>query len=70
VADNVDLDKGVDDVIARCLDLDAPQSFFLFAGAGSGKTGSLVRALKAVQGRFGQELRFSDRRVAVITYTN
>lgn len=70
VLDNVDLDKGVDEVIAGCLDLDAPQSFFLFAGAGSGKTGSLVRALKSVQARFSQELRFSDRRVAVITYTN
>ncbi|MEN5364582.1 UvrD-helicase domain-containing protein [Brevundimonas intermedia] len=70
VLDNVDLDTGVDEVIAGCLDLDAPQSFFLFAGAGSGKTGSLVRALKSVQTRFSQELRFSDRRVAVITYTN
>jgi DNA helicase-2/ATP-dependent DNA helicase PcrA len=69
-ADNFDLDKDADELIAQCLDLDAPKSFFLFAGAGSGKTGSLVRALKSVQVRFGQELRFSDRRVAVITYTN
>lgn len=68
--DNVDLDRGADETIAQCLDLNAPQSFFLFAGAGSGKTGSLVRALKAVQARFGRELRFSGRRVAVITYTN
>lgn len=69
-ADNIDLDKGADKCIAKCLDLEALQSFFLFAGAGSGKTGSLVRALKSIQRRFGQELRFSDRRVAVITYTN
>lgn len=68
--DNVDLDSGADELIAQCLDMDAPRSFFLFAGAGSGKTGSLVRALKSVQTRFGRELRFSDRRVAVITYTN
>ncbi|QAY78150.1 UvrD-helicase domain-containing protein [Sphingosinicella sp. BN140058] len=68
--DNVDLDRGADEVIAQCLDLNAPQSFFLFAGAGSGKTGSLVRALKSVQTRFGRELRFSGRRAAVITYTN
>ncbi len=68
--DNVDLDRGADELIAQCLDLHAPQSFFLFAGAGSGKTGSLVRALKSVQARFGRELRFSGRRVAVITYTN
>lgn len=70
VTDNADMDSEVDDEIAKCLDLAAPRSFFLFAGAGSGKTGSLVRALKSVQARFGQELRFSDRRVAVITYTN
>ncbi|CAO3416986.1 UvrD-helicase domain-containing protein [Azospirillum argentinense] len=69
-ASNDDLDKGADDLIAQCLDLYSPRSFFLFAGAGSGKTGSLVRALKTVQARYGQELRFSDRRVAVITYTN
>ncbi|MBA2920633.1 AAA family ATPase [Sphingomonas sp. MAH-20] len=69
-SDNIDLDSGADELIAKCLDLDAPQSFFLFAGAGSGKTGSLVRALKSVQARFSRELRLSGRRVAVITYTN
>lgn len=36
----------VDDKIYRCLDLENPKSFFLFAGAGSGKTRSLVESLK------------------------
>lgn len=34
--------KDVDDEIYSCLDLDNPKSFFLFAGAGSGKTRTLV----------------------------
>lgn len=36
----------VDEEIYSCLDLDNPKSFFLFAGAGSGKTRSLVEALR------------------------
>lgn len=65
-----DMDKHVDAEIAACLDLDAPRSFFLFAGAGSGKTSSLVTALKHVQSSAGDRLRFRGQRVAVITYTN
>ena len=34
-----------DEIIKGCLSLETPKSFFLFAGAGSGKTGSLVAAL-------------------------
>ena len=39
-------DEIVDSEIASCLVLEKPRSFFLFAGAGSGKTRSLVEALK------------------------
>jgi len=38
-------DDGVDEIISKCLDPIKPKSFFLFAGAGSGKTRSLVKAL-------------------------
>ena len=31
-------DSAADSIIQRCLDLKNPKSFFLFAGAGSGKT--------------------------------
>lgn len=65
-----DVDAHVDVEIAECLNLDAPKSFFLFAGAGSGKTRSLVTALKHVQGTMSERLRVKGQRVAVITFTN
>ena len=42
---NVTLDDHVEEELARFLSLEKPTSFFLFAGAGSGKTRSLVNAL-------------------------
>jgi len=69
MADN-EIDAPVDAEIRKCLDLAAPQSFFLFAGAGSGKTRSLVSALQYVRDTFGDTLRIRGQRVAVITYTN
>ncbi len=60
----------IDDEIYNCMNLDDPKSFFLFAGAGSGKTRSLVEVLK----RFREEniirLRRNAQKVAIITYTN
>lgn len=66
---NDDLDRHVDEEIKRCLDPDAPKSFFLFAGAGSGKTRSLVAALDHLRGTMGSRLRMRGQKVAVITYT-
>ena len=57
-------------VMSECLNLENPKSFFLFAGAGSGKTRALVEAMKIFRQKYGQEFRISDRKVAVITYTN
>lgn len=65
-----DIDHGADAEIAACLDLDNPRSFFLFAGAGSGKTRSLVRALDHVRTTSDSRLRLRGQRVAVITFTN
>lgn len=62
-------DDHVDDEIIGCLSLDEPKSFFLFAGAGSGKTRSLVKALDHVRAKLGPTLRLRGQRVAVITYT-
>lgn len=70
VPSNINLDDGVDQEIAECLNLDCPRSFFLFAGAGSGKTSSLVKALKHVRSQYGQRLALYGQSVAVITYTN
>ncbi len=64
------VDDHVDDEIAACLNLEAPRSFFLFAGAGSGKTRSLVAALQHVQRTMSGQLRVKGQRVGVITFTN
>lgn len=69
VTDN-NLDSPADEQIATCLDLNNPRSFFLFAGAGSGKTRSLVKALERVRQVHGETLLFRGQRVGVITFTN
>lgn len=60
----------VDDEIYNCLNLDNPKSFFLFAGAGSGKTRSLVEALKRFRKENITRLRLNAQKIAIITYTN
>lgn len=66
----VNIDSSVDMEIAGCLDLSAPRSFFLFAGAGSGKTRSLVTALEHIQQDLSDTLKLKGQRVGVITFTN
>lgn len=60
----------VDEEIYNCLDLDNSKSFFLFAGAGSGKTRSLVEVLKRFRNDNIIRLRKNGQKVAIITYTN
>lgn len=64
------IDDHVDAEIAACLNFAAPKSFFLFAGAGSGKTRSLVTALQHVQNSLGERMKVKGQRVGVITFTN
>ncbi|HFS0767664.1 TPA: UvrD-helicase domain-containing protein, partial [Pseudomonas aeruginosa] len=59
-----------DDVIQKCLNLEYPRSFFLYAGAGSGKTHSLVVAVRSLKERERERLTFEGRQIAIITYTN
>lgn len=66
---NDDLDLHVDEEIKKCLDPQALQSFFLFAGAGSGKTRSLVAALDQLRDTMARNLKLRGQKVAVITYT-
>ena len=56
--------------ITACLDLEAPKSFFLYAGAGTGKTRAVVEAMDIFRTRYGTQFRQSGQKVAVITYTN
>jgi len=67
---NNTVSSSVNDEIYACLDLDNPKSFFLFAGAGSGKTRSLVEVLKKFRNKNIKQLRKGGNRVAIITYTN
>lgn len=63
-------DALADETIRDCLALDRPKSFFLYAGAGSGKTRSLVTAIRDLLEKQGRQLVLTGRKVAVITYTN
>lgn len=63
-------DDHVDAEIDTFLNLDAPKSFFLFAGAGSGKTKSVEKALRTLRNKSGSRMRLRGQQVAVITYTN
>lgn len=58
------------EVISGCLNLENPKSFFLYAGAGTGKTRAVVEAMGIFQARYGAQFRKSGQRVAIITYTN
>lgn len=64
------VDDSVDDEIYRCLNLAAPRSFFLYAGAGSGKTRSLVNAIDRIRKDSRHDLLLNGKKIAVITYTN
>ena len=61
---------GVDLAIYQYLDLNSPKSFLLFAGAGSGKTRTLVNVLQEIRNRDLPRFIQSGQRIAVITYTN
>lgn len=70
-------DSGVVEEICRYLTERPPRSFFLFAGAGSGKTRTLVEVLRRITGVVSHEdggklayrLRLYGRSVRVVTYT-
>lgn len=55
--------------VRRCLDQRPAQSFVMIAGAGSGKTTSLVKALSHLIRTRGPDLKRRGQKVACITYT-
>lgn len=63
-------DDHVDEEIRNCFSPETPKCFFVFAGAGSGKTRSLINTLAYIEEKMGKWLSESGRKVAVITYTN
>lgn len=50
--------------------VDAKKSFVLEAGAGSGKTFTLIQTLNYLLEKYGKELQFYHKTVVCITYTN
>lgn len=69
-ADDDQFDSEADEAIHGCLDLEKPRSFFLYAGAGSGKTRSLVDAIRSLCRKHGRRLSLTGQKVGVVTYTN
>lgn len=70
LADENNIDDNVDIQISECLNPNNPKSFFLFAGAGSGKTRSLVKALTEFKKNHGDNFILNNQKIAIITYTN
>ena len=66
IADDNHADDRVDEEIKKLLSFDHPVSFFLFAGAGSGKTRSLINALNYLRENNGAYLRLYGKRIGVI----
>lgn len=62
-------DTQADVDVRACLDRKPPRSFVMVAGAGSGKTTSLIKALAHLGETRGASLRRSGQRIACITYT-
>lgn len=77
VDDGNQRDAGVVDEICGLVTASPPRSFFLFAGAGSGKTRTLVEVLRRLTGVvqydaggiYAERLRSRGQSVRVITYT-
>lgn len=62
-------DTQADVELRHCLEARPPTSFNMVAGAGSGKTTSLIKGLASIIAIHGERLRLRRQRVACITYT-
>jgi DNA helicase II / ATP-dependent DNA helicase PcrA len=62
-------DTQADIDVRACLDRKPPRSFVMVAGAGSGKTTSLIKALAHLGETRGPALRRAGQKIACITYT-
>lgn len=60
----------LDELLACPEGQNKPRNFFIFAGAGSGKTYTLVQLLDKIKETWGNVYKREGRKIAVITYTN
>ena len=63
-------DHHVEEEIRSCFSRENPKCFFVSAGAGSGKTRSLINTMTYIEEKMGKWFRENGKKVAVITYTN
>ena len=63
-------DTQADIDVRACLAAEPPRSFVMVAGAGSGKTTSLIKAIAHLADTKGRALRRAGRQIACITYTD
>jgi len=66
----VDHDNSVDKGIQECLRIGSGKSFITFAGAGSGKTYSLKKALDFLKAQYSTDFYRQGKQIAVVTFTN
>jgi DNA helicase II / ATP-dependent DNA helicase PcrA len=62
-------DTDADRLLKACVESDPVRSFIMIAGAGSGKTTSLVKGLAHVDRLRGKRLRAAGQKIACVTYT-
>jgi DNA helicase II / ATP-dependent DNA helicase PcrA len=62
-------DTQADIKLYSCLNAKPPRSFLMIAGAGSGKTTSLIKGLAEILAKHGEKLKQRRQKVACITYT-
>lgn len=62
-------DTEADRELYGCLNSSPPRSFLMIAGAGSGKTTSLIKGLTEILSKHGDRLKLRRQKIACITYT-
>lgn len=62
-------DTEADRELYGCLNSSPPRSFLMIAGAGSGKTTSLIKGLTEILNKHGEKLKLRRQKVACVTYT-
>ncbi|OGQ97389.1 MAG: ATP-dependent DNA helicase PcrA [Deltaproteobacteria bacterium RIFOXYD12_FULL_57_12] len=62
-------DTEADRELYDCLNSSPPRSFLMIAGAGSGKTTSLIKGLAEILNKHGERLKLRRQKVACVTYT-
>jgi DNA helicase-2/ATP-dependent DNA helicase PcrA len=66
----IDHDNSVEQGIQECLRISSGKSFITFAGAGSGKTYSLKKALEYLKAQYSDDFSRKGKQIAVVTFTN